>query len=225
MSNDFDPYSLWFDIPVTNRPLNHYQLLGLALFESNASKIKSAYYRRVVAASAYQDGSFALKCAQVLKELSEAKDTLLDSVKRGQYDKSLRDQFRAQTTGGSPSGRAPFPSNTAERTKPIAPSSPLTARTPSPPKQTAGVAPHTSPARELTRSVSNQRSPTTTIALPAPTWDATSPSHPLRLAYSRFARSLANSLKNISIREACRLIKHVLSWKVKTFLASSSATT
>jgi hypothetical protein len=43
----FDPYHQWLSIPPEEQPANHYRLLGLKTFESNADIIDSAAQRQI----------------------------------------------------------------------------------------------------------------------------------------------------------------------------------
>ena len=41
--DSFDPYQDWFGIPSQLRPLNHYVLLGIRVFEDDPEKIQAAF--------------------------------------------------------------------------------------------------------------------------------------------------------------------------------------
>jgi hypothetical protein len=42
MREDFDPYYLWLGIPPVDQPPDHYRLLGVTQFESDADVIRNA---------------------------------------------------------------------------------------------------------------------------------------------------------------------------------------
>ena len=44
---DFDPYLKWLGIRESSRPINHYRLLGLDLFEDDADVIAMAADRQM----------------------------------------------------------------------------------------------------------------------------------------------------------------------------------
>jgi hypothetical protein len=46
-NSKFDPYHQWLSIPPEEQPANHYRLLGLKTFESNADIIDSAAQRQI----------------------------------------------------------------------------------------------------------------------------------------------------------------------------------
>lgn len=62
MDASFDPYRKWLGIRTRERPPNHYQLLGLELFEDDAETISHAAdqriaYIRTLAVNEYADVS------------------------------------------------------------------------------------------------------------------------------------------------------------------------
>jgi serine/threonine protein kinase len=73
---------------------NHYELLGVSHSESDSRVLKAAYYRRVAKISALdvnetEAGPIAQACQVVLAQLAEARDCLLDTGSRQQYDQRL----------------------------------------------------------------------------------------------------------------------------------------
>jgi len=72
MNVTLDPYLEWLQIPVDHRPPNDYQLLGLAVGESDIERISAAYHERYVAVRRYQIGTYAEIAQQLLDELSAA---------------------------------------------------------------------------------------------------------------------------------------------------------
>src|SRR6266496_1019475 len=89
----FDPYHKWLGIPKDQRPPTHYRLLGIDPGESDAEVIEEAAIRQTAHLRAYQIGAHADDCTRILNEIAKARATLLDPVKRKQYD----GQFAAKT--------------------------------------------------------------------------------------------------------------------------------
>src|SRR4029079_17795349 len=90
MSEQFDPYHVWLGIPPEEQPPNHYRLLGLRPFETNADVISNALDQRRVFLRSVQGGKRAAQSQQLLNEVSAAGVALLDAAKKGRYDEELR---------------------------------------------------------------------------------------------------------------------------------------
>lgn len=105
MSEPFDPYHKWLGIRESQRPPNHYRLLGLEPFEDDADVIANAADRQMAYIRTYQLGSHAEQSQRMLNELAAAKVCLLDTIKKEEYDRSLRDHLHRpaipHTTRGS----------------------------------------------------------------------------------------------------------------------------
>jgi len=56
VSEAFDPYHVWLGIPPEEQPPNHYRLLGIALFESNADVVATAADRQMGHLRTFQSG-------------------------------------------------------------------------------------------------------------------------------------------------------------------------
>ena len=56
MTDHFDPYHRWLGISPDHRPPNHYHLLGIPLFESDADVIEAAADRQMTHVRSYQHG-------------------------------------------------------------------------------------------------------------------------------------------------------------------------
>ena len=56
MDESFDPYWQWLGIPPDERPVDHYRLLGLAMFESNPQRIEAGADARKNLVRSYQSG-------------------------------------------------------------------------------------------------------------------------------------------------------------------------
>lgn len=83
------------------RPLNHYLLIGLSVFESDSEVIQSACDTRMEAIRQHQSGPRGAICEQLLGELAQAKQVLLDEERRTQYDDWLKDAFEQLATSAS----------------------------------------------------------------------------------------------------------------------------
>ena len=86
----FDPYRKWLGIPPAEQPPNHYRLLGIGLFESDAEVISSAADRQMFHVRNFQSGGFAEIAQFILNELAAARALLARSAARAQYDQWLR---------------------------------------------------------------------------------------------------------------------------------------
>lgn len=94
MSDAFDPYLQWLAIREGERPLNHYRLLGLDLFESDPDVVASAADRQMAHVRTYQSGEHAASSQQVLNELAQAKICLLKPQRKAEYDDQLRKKMK-----------------------------------------------------------------------------------------------------------------------------------
>ena len=83
-----DEYESVLGIPPGPRPPNHYELLGLELFESNPSVIAAAADGRIVDAEESVLAS-ADQIRQVVEKIRLAKACLLDQQAKADYDRQL----------------------------------------------------------------------------------------------------------------------------------------
>jgi len=90
MSTAFDPYYKWLGIPADEQPADHYRLLGLRRFESDAEVIQAAADRQMVHVRSYASGQHGELSQRLLNEIAAAKLLLLDPKKRTVYDQSLQ---------------------------------------------------------------------------------------------------------------------------------------
>ena len=97
LMSDFDPYLKWLGIRETTRPINHYRLLGLDLFESDPDVISMAADRQMTHVRTYQGGPNGAASQQLLNELARARRCLLVADKKAEYDAQLRAES-AKTT-------------------------------------------------------------------------------------------------------------------------------
>ena len=90
MSSDIDPYYLWLGIPPHEQPPNHYRLLGIAAFESNASVIDSAASRQSTYLHSVAAGPQRQASQILLTEIAGARRTLLNAESKQVYDVDLK---------------------------------------------------------------------------------------------------------------------------------------
>ncbi|MFK7768631.1 MAG: hypothetical protein AB8B55_15525 [Mariniblastus sp.] len=88
-SQDFDPYLKWLGIRDSARPVNHYRLLGLDLFESDHEVISMAADRQMAHIRTYQSGPNGDASQVILGELARARRCLLMPEKKAVYDQQL----------------------------------------------------------------------------------------------------------------------------------------
>lgn len=89
MSDQVDVYRDWLGIKETARPLNHYQLLRLKLFDDGQDRIRERYRKLNAHVRKYSSGSFATESQQLLNELARAMLCLTDLERKADYDESL----------------------------------------------------------------------------------------------------------------------------------------
>ncbi len=88
----FDPYHQWLGIPPHEQPPDHYQLLGIPLFESSASVIANAADQRMSFLKSVQIGEHIQFSQDLLNRVAQAKLCLLHADKKSDYDEALRKQ-------------------------------------------------------------------------------------------------------------------------------------
>jgi len=103
MSPTFDPYYKWLAIPPAEQPPNHYRLLALNLFESDADVIATAADQRMAHVRSFQSGQYVDASQRLLNELSSARICLLRPDKKSAYDAALRSTIAEQTARAAPS--------------------------------------------------------------------------------------------------------------------------
>lgn len=87
--DSFDPYYHWLGIDPAARPVTHYSLLGLPLFEADAGRISAAADERMKLIRQYQAGPRGMYTQKLLNELARAKICLLNPVSKPAYDQAL----------------------------------------------------------------------------------------------------------------------------------------
>lgn len=91
MVHRFDPYLEWLGITPDRQPPNHYDLLGIELYESDQAAIQSAGDERMTHVRRHSTGRHSARTQPILNELAAAKLCLLDPDKKAAYDAVLRD--------------------------------------------------------------------------------------------------------------------------------------
>ncbi len=102
MATNFDPYKAWLGIPDGVRPPNHYQLLGLELFESEPPVIAEAAEERTERVRGLAVGPQAEIGRRLLEELMAARKVLLSAATRRAYDVELRQKLGMPPPKGAP---------------------------------------------------------------------------------------------------------------------------
>lgn len=111
MPVEFDPYRELLGIVTTNRPPDHYTLLGLELFESDRQKIDDAATERMGQLQDMANSDLVDHSQRLLNELSAARRCLLNAVQKVAYDETIRAKVqRAKRSGKSVSGTTLSPS-------------------------------------------------------------------------------------------------------------------
>jgi hypothetical protein len=95
MARSFDPYHKWLGIQPEEQPPNHYRLLGIALFESDADVIASAADQRMAHVRMFQSGKYSELSQRILNEIAAARVCLLNREKKAQYDAELNQAVAA----------------------------------------------------------------------------------------------------------------------------------
>jgi len=95
MTEGFDPYRKWLGIPPKDQPPHHYRLLGLEPFEPDPDVIATAADGRMAQVKKFQAGKYSALSQKVLNEIAAAKVTLLNTGKRAEYDRQLRERLEA----------------------------------------------------------------------------------------------------------------------------------
>ncbi|HVW35949.1 MAG TPA: hypothetical protein VHB99_01550 [Pirellulales bacterium] len=101
MAKEIDVYRDWLGITETARPLNHYQLLRLDLFEDDPAKARANYRKMNAHVRKYAAGEYGDRSQELLNELAKAMLCLTDNLRKAEYDASLGRQ-----SGGVQKGQA-----------------------------------------------------------------------------------------------------------------------
>jgi hypothetical protein len=96
LSDSFDPYLKWFGIPLRDRPVHHYRLLAIELFEADAEVIENAADQRMAHLKRFNTGKHSALAEGLLNEVAAARVCLLNPAKKASYDEELRQRLAAQ---------------------------------------------------------------------------------------------------------------------------------
>jgi len=102
MAESFNPYHKWLGIAPEELPPNHYRLLAIRPFESDADVIASAADQRMAHVRSFQAGKHSALSQKILNEISSARVCLLSPDRKAAYDKQLAEQLEQQSTEGAP---------------------------------------------------------------------------------------------------------------------------
>jgi hypothetical protein len=90
MAAQFDPYHTWLGIPPEDQPADHYRLLGVKRFETDANVIDNAADRQMSHLRSVRTGKHAEAAERLLNEVARARVCLLDEEARADYNRQLR---------------------------------------------------------------------------------------------------------------------------------------
>jgi hypothetical protein len=82
----FDPYSEWLGLSKSQRPVSLYDLLGVSSTENDNETIADAATLRILQLSQHKKGPNAKAYTQLVKEIQEAREILINSARRQNYD-------------------------------------------------------------------------------------------------------------------------------------------
>lgn len=97
----FNPYEQWLNISPQRQPPNHYELLGLPLFENDPDRIHAAGMERIAHVRNFQLGQHGSDAIRLLGELAGAFDCLSTPERKASYDERLRESVHAAAPAAS----------------------------------------------------------------------------------------------------------------------------
>jgi hypothetical protein len=86
-------YHEWLGIPNKDETPNHYEILGIPLFETNLVVISNGAARRNVYLQTMFASEFAELAQEIQKEVAKAKISLMNEKSRLEYEESLKHQI------------------------------------------------------------------------------------------------------------------------------------
>jgi S1-C subfamily serine protease len=95
-------YHTWLGIPPSCSSPDHYQILGIAHFESNFDVISSAADRQMAHVRTFQIGQNSELSQRILNDIAAAKLCLLSATRKQTYDAALQRSMSAQALGIGP---------------------------------------------------------------------------------------------------------------------------
>ena len=144
MSDAFDPYLKWFGIPPAARPIHHYRLLGIEVFETDPEVIENATDQRMTHLKRFSTGQHVTLAEKLLNEVAAARVCLLNPDKKAKYDEELRLRLSGQATASFPVPPG-FPPPESAAHIPVPPPPPQWASAPAPAGQFVFPAEESSP--------------------------------------------------------------------------------
>jgi hypothetical protein len=108
MQGVFDPYQQWLGIPPTEFPPDHYRLLGLPPFTGDRAEISRAAEARIAQVRQADGGRQPQLAERLVKELTQARQALLDPTRKPTYDAILRGARIAQTAAAPATAEKPW---------------------------------------------------------------------------------------------------------------------
>jgi hypothetical protein len=132
MAEAFDPYLQWLGLRDTERPPNHYRLLGVAPFEDDPEVLGHAADRQMAHVRTFQTGKHSAESQRLLNELAAAKVCLLNPVKKAAYDARLRAAVEVRQPAAAPTARPAAGQSTPTATPVARPAAVVRPATPPP---------------------------------------------------------------------------------------------
>jgi hypothetical protein len=90
-------YHEWLGIPLRDEKPNHYEILGIPLFETNNNVISNGAARRISFLQTMVASEYAELAQEIQKEVSQAKLCLLREKSRDEYQVELMKRFADQS--------------------------------------------------------------------------------------------------------------------------------
>ena len=85
MAEGIDVYYEWLGIKLEDQPPNHYQLLGVDLFESDEHILLRAADERMVFVRTFASGQHSNQSQSLLNEIAAAMHCLVDDSRRAEW--------------------------------------------------------------------------------------------------------------------------------------------
>lgn len=95
MSESFNPYVEWLGLPAGRQPANHYELLGLPLFENDPHAIAQAADGQIARLRGVRPGQHVVQWQQMLDELCRVKACMTAPSVKSVYDAELCRQIES----------------------------------------------------------------------------------------------------------------------------------
>lgn len=110
MTRPFDAYHVWLGIPPSEQPPDHYRLLGVPPFEPDPDVIEQAAERQTAFLRQMEAGPHQETARRILREIAQARATLLNPATRGTYDEVLRHLKEGRISTSTPASASVPPS-------------------------------------------------------------------------------------------------------------------